>query len=53
MVLNFKKANFSVTKFRNVDTNNILIFNKVSFDPKDCKYFIGYKDDDRKLIHYA
>ena len=28
-----------------VDVNKIIMSNKVSYDKKGCKYFIGYKDN--------
>ena len=28
----------------NIDFNKIVVSNKISFDKKDFKYFIGYKD---------
>ena len=28
----------------NIDVNEIVVFNMISFDKKDFKYFIGYKD---------
>ena len=29
---------------KNIDTNKIVVSNKVSFGKKDFKYFIGFKD---------
>ena len=39
----------------NIDINKIVISNKVSFDKKDFKYFIGYKDakDTRPLCFFT
>ena len=28
----------------NIDFNKIVVYNKISFDKKDFKYFIAYKD---------
>ena len=36
----------------NIDFNKIVVSNKTSFDKKDFKYFIGYKDP-KKLDVYA
>ena len=30
---------------KDIDINKIVVSNKVSFDKKGFKYFIGYKDD--------
>ena len=32
----------------NVDIDNVLVFNKISSDEKNCKYFNGYLYDDYK-----
>ena len=45
------KCNFHHSKYlidiNNMDTDKILISNKVSFGKEGCKYFSGYKDDDK------
>ena len=60
------KCNFHHSKYRidinNMDIDKILISNKVYFGKEGCKYFSGYKDDDKvkplcktlsKIIGYA
>ena len=43
-----EKYNFHQHKspilINNIDINNIVVSNRVSFGKKDFKYFIGYKD---------
>ena len=34
----------SVILLSNIDINKIVVFNKVSFSKKDCKYFYGHND---------
>ena len=38
---------------RDVDINKVLVFNKISFDEKNYKYFIGYlyNDNRSKPLH--
>ena len=56
MMLKLKNTNFTNIKSSfsvdNIDINNIVVSNKVSFGKKDFKYFIGYKDDKEKLDLY-
>ena len=33
---------------RDVDINKVLVFNKISFDEKNYKYFIGYLYNDNR-----
>ena len=34
---------------KDVDTRKVLVPNKISFGRKNCKYFIGYLYNDRKV----
>ena len=50
MILGLINVNFTITKIQFwlidvVDTNKILISNKVSFGKNGYKYSVGYKDD--------
>ena len=55
MILKLKNTNFKYNKIsncqykrpisiENIDFNEIVVPNKISFDKKDFKFFIGYKD---------
>ena len=55
MILGLINVNFTITKIQFwlidvVDTNKILISNKVSFGKNGYKYFVGYKDDYHQII---
>ena len=52
--LNAKKEKFLLRiKHSDLDTQNIQVSNMASSCDKNYKFFIGYKDDDIILNHYA
>ena len=52
-ILKLKKINFTANKtliFLNyVDIEKVLVSNKISFEEKDCNYFIGYFYNDHNI----
>ena len=55
-IINFGDTDIQKYKFHqhkspilinNIDVNKIVVFNKVSFDKKGLKYYIGYKDGEK------
>ena len=46
-ILTLKNTNFTNTK---TQFDRIVVSNKVSLDKKGFKYFIGYENDDEKVI---
>ena len=57
MTIKLKNVNFTAIKnpvfWGDVDTNNILIPNKVSPGKRNYKFFIGYVDDDCKIKPFS
>ena len=51
--MKFKKINFKspikVLFLKDVDTENVLVYNKISFGEKNYKYFISFMYDGHKV----
>ena len=51
--MKLKKINFTTIRLaflkKDVDIDKVLLSNKIYFDDKNCKYFIGYLYDDHKV----
>ena len=44
-----QKLNFTTIRLKDVDIEKVLKCNNISFGAKNCKYFIGYLNNDNKV----